>query len=139
MVLRLIRALPGEAAFLAPVAGGNFRQRSARVAAHLHCGNKTRISSCHCEEPTGRANARPMTGSVTTLLRLLRKLRRAGSPPKLGERRRKQSIVPRAEKWIAWLAMTWFRFEPSYAPKASFLHSRLSRQPVGATVGYDAE
>src|SRR5204863_3908015 len=33
MVLRLIRALPGEAAFLAPVAGGTYRQRSARVAA----------------------------------------------------------------------------------------------------------
>jgi len=28
---------------------------------------------------------------ATTRLRLLRKLRRAGSPPKLGERRRKQS------------------------------------------------
>src|SRR5947199_995887 len=33
MALRLIRALPGEAAFLAPVAGGTYRQRSARVAA----------------------------------------------------------------------------------------------------------
>jgi hypothetical protein len=33
MVLRLIRTLPGEAAFLAPVAGGNSRPRSARVAA----------------------------------------------------------------------------------------------------------
>src|SRR3954447_19651297 len=31
--LRLIRALPGEAAFLAPVAGGTYRRRSARVAA----------------------------------------------------------------------------------------------------------
>jgi hypothetical protein len=28
-----LRALPGEAAFLAPVAGGTYRQRSARVAA----------------------------------------------------------------------------------------------------------
>jgi hypothetical protein len=34
---------------------------------------------------------------ATTLLRLLRKLRRAGSPPKLGERRRKQSTYPRGE------------------------------------------
>jgi hypothetical protein len=33
MVLRLIRALPGEAPFLAPVAGGNSSRRSARVAA----------------------------------------------------------------------------------------------------------
>src|SRR5690242_21257929 len=30
---------------------------------------------------------------ATTRLRLLRKLRRAGSPPKLGERRREQSIA----------------------------------------------
>src|SRR5213080_5312811 len=29
MALRLIRALPGEAAFLAPVAGGTYHQRSA--------------------------------------------------------------------------------------------------------------
>jgi hypothetical protein len=33
MVLRLIRALPGEAAFLAPVADGLLHQLSARVAA----------------------------------------------------------------------------------------------------------
>src|ERR1043166_1045998 len=39
--------------------------------------------------------------SEATRLRLLRKLRRAESPPKLGERRRKQSIVRRAEAWIA--------------------------------------
>ena len=43
---------------------------------------------------------------ATTRLRLLRKLRRAGSPPKLGERKRKQSIAPQAETWIASLAMT---------------------------------
>jgi hypothetical protein len=35
--------------------------------------------------------------------------------------------------------MTWLRLEPSHAPKASFMHSRLSRQAVGATVGHDTE
>src|SRR5262249_16911431 len=38
-----------------------------------------------------RAKRGPLPGSAPTRLRLLRKLRRAGSPPKLGERRRKQS------------------------------------------------
>jgi hypothetical protein len=39
--------------------------------------------------------------TATTLLRLLHKLRRARSPPKLGERRRKQSTCPLAALWIA--------------------------------------
>jgi hypothetical protein len=42
----------------------------------------------HCEEPTGRANARPMTGSAT-----------------------KQSIVRRTRFWIA--SLTGRRFAPS--------------------------
>src|SRR4051812_32477550 len=45
---------------------------------------------------------------ATTRLRLLRKLRRAGSPPKLGERRRKQSSFLTGAKLdcFASLAMT---------------------------------
>jgi hypothetical protein len=30
------------------------------------CGETAKVYPRHCEEPTGRANARPMTGSATT-------------------------------------------------------------------------
>jgi hypothetical protein len=82
-----------------------------------------------------------MTGSTTTRLRLRGKLRRAGSPPKrLGAKAEAIHLSPRDKMdCFASLAMTWFRLGPSHAPKASFMHSRLSRQPVGATVGHDTE
>src|SRR5689334_2824572 len=49
MGLRLIRTLPGEAAFLAPVAGGTYRRRSARVAApgpHDFTVRRRRFAGC---------------------------------------------------------------------------------------------
>src|SRR4051812_14098978 len=59
----LLRALPGEAAFLAPVAGGTYRRRSARVAAPgphdfvVRCERfvwRTRLTPQRPSQPTPR-------------------------------------------------------------------------------------
>src|ERR1700704_3238866 len=61
MVLRLIRALPGEAAFLAPVAGGTYCRRSARVAAP-----GPHDFAVRCSDFVRRANPPDATASIAT-------------------------------------------------------------------------
>src|SRR5258707_4383135 len=61
----------------AVIDGSEFSAVAAYAITHSRKLNQ-RCHYRHCEEPTGRANARPMTGSAT-----------------------KQSIHPRAVAWIA--------------------------------------